>query len=105
MRKAPRRDTVEKEIIAALRAAGCHVVAIDGAGIPDLLVTLPGGAPMLAFEVKRPKAKGQTAGKLTDRQEDMWNAHREAVGGVIRSWFIVRTIDDALSIVEELRRY
>lgn len=52
MRRAARRDGNEPEIVAALRAAGASVSALNGDGIPDLLVGYRGETFLL--EVKLP---------------------------------------------------
>lgn len=51
-RRAPRRDDGERDIIAALRAAGAMVWPISAEGIPDLLVGHRGR--WLFIEVKKP---------------------------------------------------
>ena len=69
MRRAAKRDANEREIIQALRAAGATVVALNGIGVPDLLVGYKGRNYLL--EVKNP----ETHGKLTRRQQtlhDLW---------------------------------
>jgi hypothetical protein len=87
-------DANQEAIVAALRAAGCSVSLIQGvreAGIPDLLVGLRDETFLL--EVKRPKAKGQVAGKLSADQVK-WAL--EWRGGLVRD---VRTVEEALEAV------
>ena len=98
MRKAAKRDANEPEIVEALRRAGCHVQRNSDTGVPDLTVTLPGGAPVLYMEVKALK------GKLTPAEAKWWADYGE-VCGVIRSAYIVRSIDCALALVEAHRRF
>jgi hypothetical protein len=98
-------DSNQAEIVKALRDAGCSVEVIEGAngrkGVPDLLVgrTLHCGAllnagPEMNFllEVKRPKTKGRSAGKLDEKQQAWHAAWR---GQVATVW----TVEDALRAV------
>jgi len=73
-----RRDTNERTIIDALRAIGCDVWQVSGAGLPDLLVRTTTGS-YVPMEVKT------KSGKLTRVQ-----AQQAA------PWPIVRSIEDAL---------
>lgn len=53
---------LQSAIIAYLQAKGCYVVktmVTSRAGVPDLLVCMPGGK-FLAIEVKGPKGKPST---------------------------------------------
>ena len=98
MRTAARRDKNEPEIVKALLRVGCHVQRNSDTGVPDLTVTLPGGAPVLYMEVKSLK------GKLSPAEAKWWADYGE-VCGVIRSAYIVRSIDCALALVEAHRRF
>lgn len=84
----PRRDANEGGLVKALEAAGCVVVRLSGAGVPDLLVARAGALVALA------EVKGK-AGKLTPAQRK-W---REAWVGP--KPVILRTLED----VEQLVRY
>ena len=68
MRRAAKVDSNHREIVQALRRAGVAVQDLSavGRGVPDLLCARAGLNVLL--EVKRPKAKGQSAGTLTDEQ-------------------------------------
>jgi Holliday junction resolvase len=95
MRARYQADGNQAAIVAALRAAGCSVSLIQGAnstaGVPDLLVGFRGETFLL--EVKRPKAKGQQAGRLSPAQVK-WAL--EWVGGLVRD---IRTVEEALRAV------
>lgn len=79
-----KRDLNEREISKALFLAGCSVVALDEAGVPDLLVGIRGKNYLL--EVKGPR------GKLTPAQEK-WH---HIWGGQAT---IVHSVDEALEAV------
>lgn len=51
----PRRDGNEALLVEAFRAWGCHVLAISGTGLPDLIVFRPQGEFLALVEVKKPK--------------------------------------------------
>lgn len=77
MRRAAKVDSNHADIVKALRKAGCAVQDLSavGRGVPDLLACRAGINVLI--EVKRPKAKGQSAGTLTDEQIawiDRWPA-------------------------------
>jgi hypothetical protein len=78
-RRNPRRDANEPDIVQALQAAGCKVLRLSGAGVPDLACYRPTVGWRLA-EVKTEK------GQLKPRQR-LW-------GPEIMVW---RSIDDALA--------
>jgi len=84
--RAAKVDANQAEIVAALRAVGVSVqsLATVGKGCPDLLAAR--GADTWVIEVKGPK------GKLTPDQIEFLKNWR----GVVH---IVRTVDEALSIV------
>ena len=71
MRRAPKRDANEAEIISALRAVGCLVQPLSAPGVPDLLVWSPWYGLML-MEVKD-GSKPPSARKLTPDQV-AWHA-------------------------------
>lgn len=91
------RDTNERPIIEALRAAGATVTQLDGKGVPDLLVGFRGQTFLL--EVKLPLgAKGGTAhgggaskpgaggdGVLTKSQVEWWGAWTGAPAIIVRN--------------------
>lgn len=91
MRRAAKIDANQPEIVAALRAVGCSVqtLATMGAGVPDLLIGLAG--VNLLVEVKSAK------GKLTKDQIPWHEAWRGQVA-------IVRSVEEALVLVETVRR-
>lgn len=91
MRRAAKIDLNQPEIISALRGIGCTVQPLHsvGAGCPDLLVGCSG--INLLFEVK----SGNNG--LTEPQV-IW--HRDWRGTV----YIVRSVDDALAIVNKIRQ-
>jgi hypothetical protein len=86
MRLRARIDTNHKEIVDALRSAGCSVQSLAqiGKGCPDLLVGRAGRNWLL--EVKAGRAK------LTD---DEWRWHAAWRGETAT----VRTLSDALAVV------
>lgn len=92
-RWAARSDANRGEIVAALKAFGCSVY--DLRQPVDLLVGTAGKTMLM--EVKRPKAKGQTAGKATGAQEAFmatWN------GGAVCT---VDSVEAALRAVAVMR--
>lgn len=104
-RKDAKRDANERQIIEALKAAGCSVQQLSGKGLPDLLVGITNthlrfhrrddegyleNVPInILMEVKAPKAK-LTADEIT------W--HSEWRGQVV----IVRSVADALRVIGRL---
>jgi Holliday junction resolvase-like predicted endonuclease len=58
-RRAARVDGNHAQIVAELRAAGCHVEDLSavGRGVPDLVVASPSGARMVFVEVKTRRGK------------------------------------------------
>lgn len=86
-RRAAKRDSNEAGIVDALRQAGCQVLRLSGAGVPDLAVYWPPRGSWVLAEVK------SVAGRLTPAQRE-W-------GEAIRVW---RTIDDALADLGITRR-
>jgi len=65
MRRAANRDKGEAAIIAALRKAGCSVLPLSMADVPDLLVGVRGACFLL--EVKAPL--GPRGGTSADGQQ------------------------------------
>ena len=84
MRLAARTDSIQTDVVGALKAAGCSVqsLAMVGQGVPDLLVWTQHRG-LLLFECKR---KG---GKRTPAQL-IW--HAEWKGPV----YMIYSVDDAL---------
>jgi hypothetical protein len=91
MRRAAKIDLNQPEIVSALRSAGCSVQLLHsvGQGCPDLLVGVSGENVLM-------EVKSDTGG-LTEPQI-IW--HRSWNGTV----HIVRSVDDALAIVNEVRK-
>jgi len=94
MRRAAKVDANQREIKQVLERIGAEVLDLSrvGQGCPDLLVAFRGRNWLI--ECKRPKAKGQTAGKTTDAQNEFirrWNGRGQ--------YAIVRNADDALRAV------
>jgi hypothetical protein len=92
MRKAAKIDANQKQIVAALRQAGCSVqsLATVGKGCPDLVVGRDG--KNFLIEVKD-GAKVPSAKKLTE-DEKRW--HQNWSGQVA----IVEDVDQALQLIE-----
>ena len=84
MRRAARTDKNHKEIVQALRKAGCQVqsLAAIGKGVPDLMVSR--ASRVWLIECKTPH------GKLTEHQR-AWHA--------LWPVFIARSPDEALRAV------
>lgn len=85
MRLRAKTDMNHAEIVRALRQAGCSVLDLSrvGGGCPDLLVARAGYNVLI--EVKRPKAKGDSGGRLTPEQEvfmQMWRGKAVVVDSV-----------------------
>jgi Holliday junction resolvase len=82
-RRNPRRDKNEATIVQALEARGFHVDRINGAGIPDLLVSKHGSVWLI--EIKTAK------GRYTAKQVE-WRARFKGP----QPWTL-RTVDDAMA--------
>lgn len=78
-----RRDSNERIIIEALEARGFHVDQINGAGIPDLLVSRHGSQWLI--EIKRPK------GKYTAKQV-IWRSRFQGPPPLV-----LRTVEEAMT--------
>ena len=92
-----KRDGNEREIVAALRAAGASVSHLSDAGVPDLLVGYLGETYLL--EVKE-TGQGQNKrramggeGDLTPSQVKWWSTW------IGRPAVVVRTVDEALAAI------
>ena len=83
-------DANQKEIVEALRKAGCSVFVAStvGKGFPDLIVGKGGRTVLVEIKTKK--------GKLT---EDQVHFYENWKGSAI---IIVRTIDEALNIAKSL---
>lgn len=92
MRLRAKTDINHAEIVRALRQAGCSVLDLSrvGGGCPDLLVARAGHSVLI--EVKRPKVKGDSGGKLTPDQEEFMQTWR---GKAV----VVDNVDEALKAV------
>lgn len=89
MRRAPKTDTVQADIVAALERVGCRVAIMAGVGkgFPDLVVRCRGHmAPIILMECKSGKR-----GKLTPQQVRFLSEWPETI--------IARTVEDALRAV------
>jgi Holliday junction resolvase len=88
MKYARRADGNQADIVKALRAAGCKVIATHtiGQGFPDLVVDFKGRT--ILMEVKDP-SKPKSDRKLTPQQKEF---HDSWTGPI----FIVETIEEAL---------
>jgi hypothetical protein len=92
MRRKAKTDSNQKDIVAALRAAGCGVIDLSavGKGVPDLLVhppTFPDCRMAVLMEVKNKQGRGD---KLTPAQVKF---HAEWKGWIHR----VTSVDEALA--------
>jgi hypothetical protein len=84
-------DKAEKEIVEGLRKLGYSVCKI---GQPvDLLVGKHNNNAL--FEVKNPKAKGQAAGKLSDKQEEFFENWRGQVS-------VVTSLEEAVNTLKKI---
>lgn len=85
--RAARTDTTQREIVRALRQAGCSVQAIQARepGVPDLIVGR--GRVTHLLEVKSP-------GERPRQSQIAWHARWR--GGPVQ---VVRTVADALACV------
>jgi len=66
MRRAARRDDSDKACVDAARAMGVHMEPLSAPGVPDYAWAFGGRVGWM--EVKRPKAKGEKASKMTTAQ-------------------------------------
>ena len=92
--RAPNRDANEREIVNALRAAGCLVQQLQqGGGVPDLLVLTP--ASVLVLVEVKDGTKPPAHRRLTPDQVDwhgFWREHGAPV-------FVVNDVAEALLVV------
>lgn len=97
--KAARVDANQREVVEALRKAGCSVqsLASMGGGVPDLLVYSPYSKTLWLLEVKDGN-KPPSQRKLTEAQVE-W--HKNWLGKV----HIVCNAEDALWTVWATRRW
>jgi hypothetical protein len=88
MKYARRADGNQPDIVKALRAAGCKVIATHtiGQGFPDLVVDYQGRTVLI--EVKDP-SKPKSDRRLTPQQQEF---HAAWTGPI----FVVETVDQAL---------
>lgn len=99
MRRAARTDANHREIVAALKRAGCMVIDASrvGGGVPDLCVGIRGRWTWL--EVKRKHVRGQVApsdARLSATQV-AWHAEASARNaGPVR---VVHDVPEALAAV------
>lgn len=86
------KDMNHNEIARALIRAGCSVLDLSGVGngCPDMLVGIRNENVLL--EIKRPKEKGQTAGRLRESQERFFALWRGPV-------YKVHSAEDALRVL------
>ena len=92
MRRNAKKDDNHDEIVNALVASGATVQTLHqlGGNCPDILCGFRGRNYLI--EIKRPKAKGQQAGKLSDGQKDFLTVwHGQAS--------VVKSIEEALRVV------
>lgn len=91
MRRASKIDVNQPEIVEALRGAGCSVTLLHavGEGCPDILVGVNGVNVLM--EIKHGK-NGLTEPQI--RWHGAWT-------GTV---YIVRSIDDALAIINKIRK-
>lgn len=92
MRRAAKRDANEAGIVKGMRAHGCWVGLVSGAGLPDLLWAFSCYEGVM--EVKEP------TGYMTEAQVRVHQA-REAAGCTIP---IVENLEEAMAIVRETMR-
>ncbi len=88
MRRAPRTDGNQPEIVAALRKAGWTVMIISGAGEnrPDLIIAKAGET--WALEIKNPRGYNRVS-----KGQAEWQATWEGKCAVVRS------AEEAIAIV------
>jgi hypothetical protein len=87
MRRAAKRDTSEKSIIAALKKRNCSITQLSQRGVLDLLV----GTPDKRFILMECKTGN---GKLEDDQEKFIKIHSGC------PMFVVRTPEEAIAALE-----
>lgn len=81
MRIRAKRDTLERQIVDALRIRGVFVVRLSDPGLPDLICWKEGWVCLIALEVKSPR------GRLTQAQQ-RYTGPRQ----------IVRSVEEALAV-------
>ncbi len=87
LRRNPKRDANEPEIVEALKAIGCDVHRLHAPA--DLLVGYRNRTVLL--EVKMP------GGTLTDDQKDFFEAYRGEA-------YVVRSVERAIEVVTRARK-
>ena len=97
MRRAARRDTLEGDIVQALRSVGASVTRINEAGAPDLLVGFRGVTYCLECKTpKRKDGKAQTRASGTELTPAQVRWRESWRGGPA---VVVRSMTDALQAV------
>jgi|GEM_PF-3245695 len=87
LRHSAKRDANEPDIISAYEKMGCAVERLNGAGIPDLLVSFKGFQEVVEVKTKD--------GKLNKAQKEF----RSKFGRLT----VVRTVDEAIDHANQLR--
>ena len=97
-RMAARKDVTHAEVVDALRAHGCNVLAISAPGAPDLVVALRTrqGVETHMIEVKRQLGpRGGSSGRELNPRQRAWRA--KWIGKV----WVLRSARDAADWVRE----
>lgn len=91
MKYGAKVDANQKEIVAALRKAGCSVQHLHavGAGCPDLLCAIAGKVFLIEVKDGARKPSGQA---LTPAQEEWHSTWKSAV-------YVVNSVPGALAVV------
>lgn len=108
MRFARKRDANERAIITALRAAGCAVTQLEGAGVPDLAVEKAGVMRLVEVKDVKPGAVSVHRGKNNDDDDP---AYRELTAAQVKWWrswngtppVIVHDVAEALAVFGQER--
>lgn len=93
MRFARKRDANERAIIRALEARGAHVAQLDGAGVPDLVVSVQGTLTLVEVKdvkegktmVQKGKHDNAEYRELTPAQVTWWQKWRGKPAIVVHS--------------------
>lgn len=87
VRRAAKVDENQDRIVKALRAYGCLVAVLSGAGVPglpDLLIAAPGNRRLGLIEIKNP-AQVPSKRVLTEDQIRFWDEWQGTAMAIVES--------------------
>lgn len=105
MKFARKRDANERAIITAMEAMGASVAQLEGAGVPDLLVSFDGVMHLVEVKDVKPGAKRVHKGKHDDTE------HPELTPAQVTWWkkwrgeqpSIIKNVDEARELLRGMK--